>query len=126
MIHSKHVFEILVPLGHLDMDDSTDLWSLHYVFIDIINKKMTNSSTFATTILYLLQVTKVLTTFGSLAVSKSSNWNHLRCRNSASFVGGAKHTSYFCTWTKSKSSLSHRTNYRSKRSCPIFKNPVTN
>ena len=64
MIHFKRKLERLEHLGHVDPDGNTDLWLMHYVFICFINKKLMNSSIVATTIICLLQVTKVLTTFG--------------------------------------------------------------
>ena len=39
MINFNIVFERLESLGHQDTDNSTDLWSSHYVFLDAINQK---------------------------------------------------------------------------------------
>ena len=40
MIDFKDMFERLESLGHLYTEDNTDLWSLHYVFMDVIDQKM--------------------------------------------------------------------------------------
>ena len=39
MIHFKNKFERLESLGQINPDGNTDLWSLHYDFMDGINQK---------------------------------------------------------------------------------------